>query len=272
MYEKYWQLETKPFEHTADMRFYFPGEAHQGALLKLRYAVESQRGAALLTGAAGLGKSLVVQTLARQLGERYAPFVRLVFPQMPPDQLLAYLAGRLAGYRGSENPPVAESLRRLEDALTENAKAGRRAVLVIDEAQHLCEEGALETVRLLLNLETPVGSAFTLLLVGQPLLLPTLGRMPELDERLGVKCLIRPFKMEESSAYVRHRLQAAGAVLPIFDDAALAAVHRLSHGSPRRINRLCDLALLIGYAEERTRIGEAQIVAVAEELTTVTPE
>ena len=272
MYESYWQLETKPFENTSDVRFYFPGEAHQGALLKLRYAVESERGAALLTGGAGLGKTLLVQALTRQLGERYAPVVRLVFPQMAPDQLLAYLTGRLTGWRGGENPPVSESLRRLEDALRENVKAGRRAVLVIDEAQHLCEEGTLETVRLLLNLETAAGPGFTLLLAGQPLLLPTLERMPELDERLGVKCLLRPFRLEESVAYVQHRLQAAGASRPIFDEAALAAVHRMAHGSPRRINRLCDLALLIGYAEERTQIGEAQVTAVAEELTTIAPE
>ena len=158
------------------------------------------------------------------------------------------MASRLTGHR-AEHTPVAESLRLIEDALRENVKAGRRAVLVIDEAQHLCESGTLETVRLLLNLETPAGPAFTLLLVGQPLLLPTLDRMPTLDERLGVKCLIRPFKMEESIGYVQHRLQAAGAARPIFEDRALAAIHRLSHGSPRRINRLCDLALLIGYAE-----------------------
>jgi general secretion pathway protein A len=72
--------------------------------------------------------------------------------------------------------------------------------------------------------------------------------------------------------YVQHRLQAAGAARPLFDERALAAIHRLSHGSPRRINRLCDLALLIGYAEERTILGEAQILAVHEELTAVTPE
>ncbi len=271
MYESYWQLEAKPFEQTSDLRFYYPGEAHQGALLKLRYAIESQRGAALLAGGAGLGKTLLVQTLARQLPERYAPFVRLVFPQMPPDQLLAYLAGRITGQR-IENPPVAESLRRIEDSLRENVKSGRRAVLVIDEAQHLCEAGTLETVRLLLNLETAVGPGLTLLLVGQPLLLPTLDRMPELDERLGVKCLIRPFTRDETIAYVQHRLQAAGAARAIFDDRALTAVHRLAQGSPRRINRLCDLALLIGFAEERTVLGEAQIVAVSEELTAVTPE
>jgi type II secretory pathway predicted ATPase ExeA len=271
MYETYWELDAKPFEHASDVRFYYPGEAHQAALLKLRYAVESQRGAALLTGGAGLGKSLLVQTLARQLDERYAPFVRLVFPQMPPDQLLAYLAGRLTSHR-ADHLPIAESLRLIEDALRENVKAGRRAVIVIDEAQHLCESGTLETVRLLLNLETPGGPGFTLLLVGQPLLLPTLDRLPMLDERLGVKCLIRPFRRDESESYVQHRLQAAGAARPIFDDAALAAIHRLAHGSPRRINRLCDLALLIGYAEERSVIGEAQIVAVSEELTSVAPE
>lgn len=167
---------------------------------------------------------------------------------------------------------IAQNLRRIEDALRENLKAGRRAVLVVDEAQHLLESGALETIRLLLNLETTAGPGFTLLLVGQPILLPTLDRTPALEERLGVKCLLRPFTLEESAAYVNHRMGAAGASQPIFDDAALTAIHRLAHGSPRRINRLCDLALLIGYAEERTTIGEAQIEAVCEELTAVAPE
>ena len=92
MYEPYWQLETKPFENTSDARFYYPSESHQGALLKLRYALQNQRAAALLCGPAGLGKTLLVRTLARQLPETFRPFVHLVFPQLPPDQLLAYLA------------------------------------------------------------------------------------------------------------------------------------------------------------------------------------
>ncbi len=150
--------------------------------------------------------------------------------------------------------------------------AGRHAVIVIDDAQDLADTGALETIRLLLNFEHGATAAWTVLLVGQPSLLPVLDRMPELDERMAVKCLLRRLTLEESISYVHHRLQAAGARLEIFDSAALETVHHLALGVPRRINRLCDLALLIGFAEERTHLGSEQIEAIAEELVAVAPE
>ena len=273
MYEPYWQLEAKPFENTADTRFYYPAEAHQGALLKLRYAVENRRGAALLSGGAGLGKSLIVQTLLRNLGESFAPRVHVVFPQMPSDQLLAYLAESLSGsnYVGP-TPPIEQSVRSIERSLAENVQQGRHAVVVIDEAQDLEESYSLETIRLLLNFEFDAVAGMTVLLAGQPSLLPILDRMPELDERLAVKCLLRRLTLEETISYIEHRLEAAGAQREIFDATALEAVHHLSLGVPRRINRLCDLALLIGFAEERPAISRPQIEAVSEELVAVVPE
>lgn len=273
MYENYWQLQAKPFENTTDPRFYYPAESHQGALLKLRYAIENHRGAALLSGAAGLGKSQIVQTLTRQLNDTFAPCIHVVFPQMPSDQLLAYLAESLSGIGHSgSTPTIEQSVRRIERSLAENVEASRHAVVVIDEAQVLDDGQCLETIRLLLNFEFQAKTPLTIVLVGQPSLLPVLDRMPELDERLAVKCLLRRLSEEESISYIHHRLRAAGAEQEIFEPPALEAVHRLSHGVPRRINRLCDLALLIGFAEERTNIGEAQIGAIAEELVSVAPE
>jgi len=273
MYQQYWQLQSKPFETTADTGFYYPAETHQGALLKLRYAVENQRGAALLAGAAGLGKTLILQTLLRQLDEFCSPRVHMVFPQMPADQLLAYLAESLSGHaHGVETPPIEQSVRVIEDTLSDNAAAGRHAVLVIDEAQDLVECQTLETVRLLLNFEYDARASLTVVLAGQPSLLPVLDRMPGLDERLAVKCLLRRLKLEETVSYIHHRLQAAGATRDIFDNGALEAVHHLAHGVPRRVNRLCDLALLIGFAEERSQIGESQVESIAEELVAVAPE
>jgi general secretion pathway protein A len=272
MYEAYWQLESKPFENTSDTRFYFPCEAHQGALLKLRYAVENRRGAALLTGGSGLGKSLLVQTLARQLEREFTPLVHLVFPDMPPPQLLAYLADELAGTRSATAPTIAQSVRSIERTLAAAAEEGRHPVLVIDEAHLLRDGPALDTLRLLTNFQFGARAAMTLLLVGQPALLPALDRMADLDERMGVKCLLRAFTRDETIGYVNHRLASAAARRLIFQDDALQAVHDFSHGVPRRINRLCDLALLIGFAEEQPSLGAAQIEAVAEELATVAPE
>lgn len=270
MYETHWKLTHKPFENAGDSRTYYPGESHQAGLLKLRYAIENQRGGALLTGGSGTGKTLLVRMLADQLPAMCGPLIHLVFPQMTPAELLAYLAIELGVKALSgATPRVEESVRGIRTALTENAAKGRHAVLVIDEAHLLEGHRTFETLRLLLNFEVNAKPALTLLLIGQPSLLPLLARMPALEERLAVKCLLRPMTLEETMAYVQHRLAAAGRSLPIFASSALETLFYLTQGNPRRINRLCDLALLIGFAEEQTSIGSAHLEAVAQELATV---
>lgn len=274
MYEAYWQLERRPFESSSDPAFYYPCEAHQGALLKLRYAIENGRGAALLTGAPGVGKSVVVHTLRRQMGEAFEPFVHLVFPQMPPDELLAYLADELSppGREAATIPSVKDSVRRIERALVRNSERGGHAIIVVDEAHLIADRNAWEALRLLQNFQSETGPHLTLILAGQPALLPLFERMPQWEERLGVKCLLRPFSLEETMGYVSHRLNAAGATSPIFDSGALETVHLLTQGNARKINRLCDLALLIAFAEEQPGITAAQVESVAQELVTVAPE
>lgn len=269
MYETYWQLDEKPFETGADPRYYYPGPSHQAALLKLRYAVENCRGAALLAGPSGCGKTLIVGLLRQMLAPQYSPLVHLVFPQMSAAELVAYLAAELTGQLPDRPGGVEESVRRIDRFLAENAGHGRRAVVVVDEA-HLCEDAAtLEAMRLLLNFQPGGQPGLTLLLSGQTGVLPILERMPQLEERLGVKCLLRAFSAEETAAYVEHRVKVAGGREPIFEPEALTALHQLTHGIPRRINRLCDLALLIGYAEGLRRISAAHLEAVQDELVTV---
>jgi type II secretory pathway predicted ATPase ExeA len=273
MYEAYWQLERKPFENGWDPRAYYPGEGHQGAMLKLRYALESRHPGAVLAGACGVGKTMLVGCLRRQLSETLSPFVHVVFPQMPADQLLAWIADQLAGPAAGEGiPPILASVRRIERFLVENARASKHAVVAVDEAHLLRDGGALETLRLLLNIETGSADGLSLLLVGEPSLIPAVERTGGLEDRLTVRCVMRPLSPVETISYVSHRLKAAGAGRTIFEPEAVEAVHALTHGVPRRINRLCDLALLIGYAEERRTIQAAQIEGVADELVAVRPE
>jgi general secretion pathway protein A len=273
MYETYWQLDEKPFENCADPRFYYPGESPQAALLKLRYAVENRRGGALLTGASGTGKTLIVAMLRRMLGETHAPFVHLVFPQMSTADLLAYLADELEGSPcNGENHRVQTSIRRIERFLGENAGKGRHAVITIDEAHLITSAETWEAIRLLMNFEVERRPALSLLISGQTALLPMLDRMPQLDERLGVKCLMRPFTVEETAGYATHRLKTAGARREIIDPDAFPTLHELTSGVARRINRLCDLALLIGYAEERKTLTAAHFESVCQELVTIAPE
>jgi type II secretory pathway predicted ATPase ExeA len=275
MYEAYWQLEARPFDHSADARFYYPGESQQGAALKLRYAVEMRQPAALLAGPAGVGKTTLVQQLLRNCSPALSPRLQLVFPQLPGDQLLHYLANQLlaaTGVPGERFETPERSLQQLEAVLAENARAGKHALVVLDEAQLLATNGGLETVRLLLNLQYEGLPVATLLLIGQTGLLVAVERMPALEERIAVKCLLRRLTQTETMAYVQHRLQAAGATRPIFTDAALEAVHQHSLGVPRRINRLCDLALLVGFAEEASQIEATHIEAISEELITSAAE
>jgi general secretion pathway protein A len=273
MYESYWQLEARPFEPNATRDFYYPAETHQGALLKLRYAVENRRGVAVLAGAPGTGKTLLIHTLHQQLDDRYRPFIHVVFPQMEGRDLLVYLAELLGA--PPDDPPrytVEESVRRIELVVHENQRQGRHAVLAVDEAHLLWDAGLLETLRLILNLGGQSEPPFTLLLVGQPRLLSMLERIPDLDERVAVKTLIRALSADETASYISHRLKAAGTRRDIFDSSALDEIHVLSQGVPRAINRLCDLALLIGYAQGAGELTAGDIAAVSEELVAVAPE
>ncbi|MCC7473871.1 MAG: AAA family ATPase [Pirellulales bacterium] len=273
MYLDYWQLAKKPFEPAAGRANFFPCESHEAALLKLRYAVESRRGAALLAGPAGVGKTLLVQLLLHELGNSFSPRTQIVFPQMCSRDLLVYLAESLGA------PPVEparhsieESVRRLETLLRANAAAGQHAVVVIDEAHLLEDCGSLDTLRLLLNFEGPTGPPLTLVLLGQMSLISAIGRAPCLEQRIAVKALVRSFTVEETADYVRHRLNAAGATRELFAPDALESLHYLGQGIARQINRLADLALLVGFADSLPRLSAEQIEAVSEELVTLSTE
>jgi general secretion pathway protein A len=272
MYLDYWQLDAKPFELGCEPASAYAGDARQAALHKLRYAVESRRAAGLIAGPAGVGKTLLVESLRQELPQDCQPFVHVVFPQMTDRDLLVYLAERLGA--PPSDPPrhtIEESLRRLEFMLRENVRHKRHAVIVVDEAHLLEDSGLMEPLRLLLNLTVDGQPAFTLLLVGQPGLLPMIARHGALDERIDIKVFLPALDADDAAAYVEHRLAAAGASREIFAAEAMTALHQLTCGVPRRINRLCDLALLVGYANGDHSIDAEDLHAVHDELVVVSP-
>jgi general secretion pathway protein A len=268
MYENYWQLETKPFEPAADARFLFPCPAHQAALHKLRYAVESRRPAALLVGPAGIGKTLLWHALTQQLEESVGKQAHLIFPLLSPREMLATIANELGAPLASQ-ASTEENLRALESLLIENGHRGKLAVLAVDEAHLLEDAGLLEPLRLLMNLRFAGEPLFTLLFIGQVPALSAMERTNNLDERLEMKVYLRPFSSEETAGYIEHRLVMAGASRPLFTPQALEMAHHLSGGIPRRINRLCDLALMVGFAAGDSQIDAAQLRAVNDELVTL---
>jgi general secretion pathway protein A len=270
MYLDYWQLTNRPFEPSANRATFFSCETQEAALLKLRYAVENRRGAVLLAGPAGVGKTMLLQLFCGELADSFRPRVHLVFPQMSSRDLLVYLAEQLGA--PPADPPrhtIEESIRRLESVLRQNAEKGRHAVVVVDEAHLLEDCGALETLRLLLNFESAGQPALTLILVGQMNLVSAVGRSTSLEERIAVKALVRSFTPEETTAYVQHRLNMAGAAREIFTPDAIEALHYLGHGTARQINRLGDLALLVGFADRLAQLTAREIEAVSDELITI---
>jgi general secretion pathway protein A len=275
MYERYWQFGCNPFDNDADPTAFFKSETHQAALLKLRYLVENQKGAGLLVGGTGLGKSYLARTLARQLDESSGPCINLVFPQMSASELLCYLAVELGADPttvDSRSGGLDRTVREIEELLKSHNDRDRRPVVVVDEAHLIDDLKALQALRLLLNLQRNQRHQLSLILVGQPELLQTVRRVGQLEERLAVKCVLRPLSAEETADYVACRLRAAGAQRDIFDEAALEALYELSAGIPRRINRLCDLALLVAFADESRLITSDHIEAVADELLTVSAD
>jgi general secretion pathway protein A len=272
MYLDYWQLNAKPFEPASAAPFFYRSPSYEAALRKLRYAVDNRRAAGLVAGPAGVGKTLLVEMFREAMGDRCRPFVHVVFPQMSDRDLLVYLAEHLGA--PPADPPrytVEESVRRLEFVLGDNARKQQHAVVVVDEAHLLEDSGLLEPLRLLLNLNGAGTPAFTLILVGQPALVPMIERHGPLDERMDIKVLLPALAAAESAAYIQHRLKAAGATRDIFTADALTAAHQLSAGIPRRINRLCDLALLVGFAEDQHAVTADHLHAVHDELVAVIP-
>jgi general secretion pathway protein A len=274
MYEAHWELTRNPFSDDILPALFHRNEMHQAALLKLRYACEHQQGAALLIGGTGYGKTFLAGMLEHDLAENFAPVVHVVYPRMAPGELLAYIATRLSedGEPIDSTQPLDRTIGQLEQRLADQTANGRHPVIIIDDAHLIDDVGVFRALQLLLNFRRRPVVEFTLVIVGERSLLGRLERIPQLDDRLAVKSVLTPLTPAQTAAYVTHRLQAAGASRAIFRPDALSALAELSRGIPRRINRLCELALLVGYAEHSTELTAADIEAVAEELVTALPD
>jgi len=270
MYEAHWKISERPFENWGDTRYFFASEVHESALLQLHYAVQSRRAAVAICGDSGMGKTLLLDTLVEQLSDNDAPVVRIVFPHLSGEQLLGYIADELTGESGAADEPSRITLRRLSTFLKKNIEDGKHAVIVVDEAQVLTANDQLETLRLLLNLQhdrNRAESAMTLVLAGHTTLLTQIERYRALDDRLSAKCILNRFTSEQTDDYIAHRLRVVGGdAEEIFSSEALELLHLRSNGIPRRINRLADLALMVGYAEDIRKIDAYHIENVHQEL------
>jgi len=266
MYAAYFGLKQEPFSIAPDPRLLFMSEQHREALAHLLYGVQGGGGFVLLTGEIGTGKT----TVCRSFLEQVPPHVNLAYIFNPKLTVLELLETVCHEFGVAAAPPaqraatVKDYLDPLNAFLLQSHAAGRNNVLVIDEAQNLAPE-VLEQLRLLTNLETSERKLLQIILIGQPELREMLAR-PELEQlaqRVIARYHLRALGEAESAQYVRHRLEMCGLQRPLpFDRAALRSIHRATGGVPRRINLLCDRALLGAYANgqgqvTRRIVGEA---------------
>jgi general secretion pathway protein A len=269
MYAPYFGLKSEPFSIAPDPRYLFMSERHREALAHLLYGLGGGGGFVLLSGEIGTGKTTVCRLFLEQIPKDCN--VAYIFnPKLTVIELLQSICDEFhIPVPGKELPPtVKDYLDPLNEFLLQAHAAGRNNVLIIDEAQNLSAE-VLEQLRLLTNLETPERKLLQIVLIGQPELRSMLAR-PELEQlaqRVIARYHLGALTPAETAHYVRHRLEVAGLSRPLpFERKALQRVHDLSRGVPRRINLLCDRALLGAFANSQAAVDRATVDKAAAEV------
>ncbi|MFN9717597.1 MAG: ExeA family protein [Planctomycetota bacterium] len=266
MYESYWNLNHKPFPSRHEPGRFYRSKSHHSALLRLKYSIDNLSGPNVILGLSGTGKSSLVRQLPEQ-DSLLNPFVQVVFPTLTPGELLRLIAVELSSTANTESTGTDSVLKDIQTALHRHAAKGLLPVICFDDAQLLSEAAIHSVVLPLLNLvEADRSCKLSILLVGQPALASQLRRIGSLAERIAVTTAIQGFTASETADYVKSSLCAVGGAPDIFTPGALERLFEVTSGNPRRINRLCEMALLVGYAEQLQHLTETQIDSVAGEL------
>ena len=247
MFLEFYGLREQPFGVTPDPRFLYLSPAHREALASLYYGIEAGRGFLALIAKPGMGKT----TLLFQLLEKFRGNARTAFlfqTQCSSREFMRFLLAEL-GFESQEQDFVRmhEEFNKL---LLQEARAGKRFIIVVDEAQNL-DPSVLETVRLLSDFETPRAKLLQIILAGQPELADKLSspKLSQLRQRISVLNGLPQLSAEETSKYIQHRLRTAGhSSAPLFSPAAIHAIAEFTEGIPRSINNFCFSALSLGCA------------------------
>ena len=259
MYLEYWGFVLFPFENVPDPRFLYLSQSHEEALSRLLYAAKMKKGGAMLSGEVGCGKTTLAKVCIQELSGDKFDIAMVVNPRLEPMEFLQEVLYQFG------IPDVPDSkvkcLRFLNDKLARNMKDGKESLLLIDEAQ-LLPPSSLEEIRLLFNAQLEDRFLITVLLFGQPELKERIRNMPQLDQRIPIKYHLPPFDHEDCVKYIVFRQKKAGRKENAFAPEAMEKIYESTRGVPRKINNLCDLALLVGYSRGEKMIDSNTVESI----------
>ncbi|TFW06316.1 DUF2075 domain-containing protein [Oxalobacteraceae bacterium OM1] len=266
MYEAYYGLTEKPFQANPDPSFFFGSRQHRRAMAYLDYGLHCSEGFIIVTGEVGAGKTTVVRNLLGKLNRDKILSAHLVSTQLEADDALRMVCAAF-GLPAADGTK-AGMLRALERFLLDAHKAGKRSLLIVDEAQNLSMQ-AVEELRMLSNFQADSRALLQTFLIGQPEFRQILRspNMTQLRQRVIAACHIGPLDVEETQAYIEHRLKRAGwKDSPQFAPDVFQRIHQASNGVPRRINTICDRLLLSGFLAGSRSFTEADVTETSREI------
>jgi len=265
-YLEHYRLREQPFSIAVDNRFYYDSRQHADALVRLMYAASERKGLAILVGDVGAGKTTLARRLLDQLDDaRYeSALLIIIHSAVTSEWLLKKIATQLGVQKPADDTPSV--LTQLSQRLIEIHEQGKKAVVLIDEAQMLNAREVMEEFRGMLNMEIDGQKLITFVFFGLTALDAALALDGPLAQRVAIRCHLPSFTESITQDYILFRLKVAGTEHNPFTPGAIAAVHRFTEGTPRLINTLCDNALLEGFLQKREKIDEALIQEIARDL------
>lgn len=259
-YLEFFKLSSEPFSNAPMSRFYYGSHQHSEALRRLQYVASSMKGLAICIGDIGHGKTTLARRMLDSLPEQEYEAAMLVI--VHAGITANWLLKRIASQLGVQEPAVDKLtiLSQLYNRLLEIHAQGKRAVVLIDEAQMLGTRELMEEFRGMLNLEVPEHKLITFIFFGLPEIENNLRLDPPLAQRIALRYHLKPLTVADTTAYIYHRLRVAGAQMQIIPDALMPEIHRLTRGVPRVVNTLCDNLLLEMFFAQKS-VADAQTLA-----------